>query len=135
MLSITNFFLIFLYPNLLGEGDNYLEANPLVTPEHIVPEWYFLTFYAILRSIPNKVLGVNLILFLFILLTFLPFIMISRRDKFLYLINILSGLFISLFITISFLGASLPSEPWVSMTRYLVIPALLLIKRINLEIK
>jgi quinol-cytochrome oxidoreductase complex cytochrome b subunit len=111
MLSIAGFFLIFFYPNLLGEGDNYLEANPLVTPEHIVPEWYFLAFYAILRSIPNKVLGVNLILFLFILLTFLPFIMVSRRDKFLYLINILSGLFVSLFITISFLGASLPSEP------------------------
>ena len=82
-----------------------------MTPEHIIPEWYFLSFYAILRSIPNKVMGVNVILFLFLILTFLPFTMISRRDKFLYLINILSGLFISLFITISFLGASLPSEP------------------------
>ncbi len=88
-----------------------MSANPLVTPEHIVPEWYFLTFYAILRSISNKVLGVILIFFLFMIVTFLPFIMISRKDKFLYLINILSGLFISLFILISFLGASLPSEP------------------------
>ena len=126
MLSITNFFLIFLYPNLLGEGDNYLEANPLVTPEHIVPEWYFLTFYAILRSIPNKLLGINVILFLFIILTFLPFIMISRRSKFLYLINILSGLFISLFILLSWLGGSLVQEPFLSMTRYLLYPGLLL---------
>ena len=124
MLSITNFFLIFLYPNLLGEGDNYLEANPLVTPEHIVPEWYFLTFYAILRSIPNKVLGINIISFLFITLTFLPFTKISRRSKFLYLINILSGLFISLFILISWLGGSLVMEPFISMVRYLVYPGL-----------
>ena len=82
-----------------------------MTPEHIIPEWYFLSFYAILRSIPNKVMGVNVILFLFLILTFLPFTMISRRDKFLYFINILTALFISLIILISFLGASIVSEP------------------------
>ena len=100
----------------------------LRTPHHIVPEWYFLTFYAILRSIPNKLLGINVILFLFIILTFLPFIMISRRSKFLYLINILSGLFISLFILISWCGACLVQEPFISMTRYLVYPGLSLSK-------
>ena len=128
ILSITSFFLIFLSPNLLGHDDNYVSANPLITPEHIVPEWYFLTIYAILRSIPNKVLGINVISFLFIILTFLPFTKIYRRSKFLYLINILSGLFISLFITYSFLGGSLVQEPFVSMTRYLLYPGLLLYK-------
>jgi len=58
-------------PNLLGHPDNFIEANPLVTPAHIVPEWYFLSFYAILRSITNKLLGVvamaaSLLIFLII---------------------------------------------------------------------
>jgi len=51
-------FFLFLTPNLLGHPDNYIPANPLVTPPHIVPEWYFLPFYAILRSIPDKLSGV-----------------------------------------------------------------------------
>jgi ubiquinol-cytochrome c reductase cytochrome b/c1 subunit len=51
-------YLVFYAPNLLGEVDNYIPANPLVTPTHIVPEWYFLPFYAILRAIPDKLLGV-----------------------------------------------------------------------------
>jgi len=49
---------VFFMPNYLGHPDNYIEADPLRTPEHIVPEWYFLPFYAILRSIPDKLLGV-----------------------------------------------------------------------------
>lgn len=49
---------VFFYPNALGHSDNYIPANPMVTPAHIVPEWYFLPFYAILRSIPHKLGGV-----------------------------------------------------------------------------
>ncbi len=49
---------VFYAPNWLGHPDNYIPANPLQTPPHIVPEWYFLPFYAILRAIPNKLLGV-----------------------------------------------------------------------------
>jgi ubiquinol-cytochrome c reductase cytochrome b/c1 subunit len=49
---------VFYLPNYLGHADNYIKANPLQTPAHIVPEWYLLPFYAILRSIPNKLLGV-----------------------------------------------------------------------------
>jgi len=56
-LFIFSFF-VFYYPNTLGHPDNYIPANPLVTPTHIVPEWYFLPFYAILRSIPDKLGGV-----------------------------------------------------------------------------
>ena len=49
---------VFFAPNLFGEPDNYIPANPLVTPQHTVPEWYFLPYYAILRAIPDKLLGV-----------------------------------------------------------------------------
>ena len=49
---------VFYIPNYLGHADNYIPANPAVTPAHIVPEWYYLPFYAILRAIPNKLLGV-----------------------------------------------------------------------------
>ena len=51
-------FFVFFAPDYLGHPDNYIPANPLVTPPHIVPEWYFLPFYAILRAIPDKLLGV-----------------------------------------------------------------------------
>jgi ubiquinol-cytochrome c reductase cytochrome b subunit len=51
-------YLVFFEPNLLGHPDNYVRANPLVTPSHIVPEWYFLPFYAILRAVPSKLGGV-----------------------------------------------------------------------------
>ena len=51
-------FLVFYMPNALGHPDNYIPANPLSTPAHIVPEWYFLPFYAILRAIPDKLFGV-----------------------------------------------------------------------------
>ncbi|NJQ98559.1 MAG: hypothetical protein HC784_15145, partial [Hydrococcus sp. CSU_1_8] len=66
------FFIISYFPDYLGHSDNYILSNQLVTPNHIVPEWYFLPFYAILRSVPNKSFGVILlllaILFLFIAL-------------------------------------------------------------------
>ncbi len=49
---------VFYFPNALGHPDNYIPANPLATPAHIVPEWYYLPFYAILRAFPNKLTGV-----------------------------------------------------------------------------
>jgi ubiquinol-cytochrome c reductase cytochrome b/c1 subunit len=68
------FFGIFLFfaPNLLGHPDNYIPANPMVTPSHIVPEWYFLPFYAILRSIPDKLVGVIALALAIISLFLLP---------------------------------------------------------------
>ena len=74
--SFAIFFAIFVYfyPNLLGHPDNYIPANPMSTPAHIVPEWYFLWVYAILRSIPNKLAGVAAIALVFISLLALPFI-------------------------------------------------------------
>jgi len=59
LIFLLAFVLITMYaPNYLGHPDNYIPADPLITPAHIVPEWYFLPFYAILRSIPDKLLGV-----------------------------------------------------------------------------
>src|SRR5215831_524829 len=58
-LLIYSFF-VFYAPNFLGSSDNYVPANPMQTPNHIVPEWYLLPYYAILRSVPNKLLGVIL---------------------------------------------------------------------------
>jgi len=66
--------LVLLDPNLLGEPDNYIPANPMVTPPHIVPEWYFLFAYAVLRSIPNKLGGVLGLFGSLLILLILPFI-------------------------------------------------------------
>ncbi len=75
-LLIFFFFLgyfVFFAPNFLGHPDNYVEANPLVTPKHIVPEWYFLPFYGMLRSIPNKFAGIAVMFSALIFLLILPF--------------------------------------------------------------
>jgi hypothetical protein len=66
-----SFFVVYA-PNYLGHPDNYIEANPMVTPAHIVPEWYFLPFYAVLRTIPDKLGGVVLMVFAIVILLFLP---------------------------------------------------------------
>jgi len=67
-------FFIFFYPNLLGHPDNYIDANPLSTPAHIVPEWYFLPFYAILRTMPTKIGGVLTMFGAIVVLMVLPWI-------------------------------------------------------------
>jgi ubiquinol-cytochrome c reductase cytochrome b subunit len=67
-------FLVFFVPNYLGHTDNYIPANPLVTPAHIVPEWYFLPFYAILRAVPNKLGGVLMMFGAIAILFVLPFL-------------------------------------------------------------
>ncbi len=68
----------FFVPNYLGHPDNYIEANPLVTPPHIVPEWYFLPFYAILRAIPNKLLGVIALFLSILIVAALPWLDTSK---------------------------------------------------------
>ena len=69
---------VFFAPNFFGEPDNYIPANPLSTPPHIVPEWYLLPFYAILRSIPDKLLGVIALFAAIVILFFLPWLDTSR---------------------------------------------------------
>jgi ubiquinol-cytochrome c reductase cytochrome b subunit len=69
---------VFFLPNYLGHPDNYIPADSLKTPAHIVPEWYFLPFYAILRAIPNKLLGVIALFAAIAVLFFLPWLDTSR---------------------------------------------------------
>ena len=69
---------VFYSPNILGHADNYIEANPLVTPAHIVPEWYLLPFYAILRSVPDKLMGVIAMLSAIFILAALPWLDTSK---------------------------------------------------------
>nr|YP_002213663.1 cytochrome b [Chelydra serpentina]ABK81690.1 cytochrome b [Chelydra serpentina] len=71
--------LALFYPNLLGDPDNFTPANPLVTPPHIKPEWYFLFAYAILRSIPNKLGGVLALLFSILILLLMPILHTSKQ--------------------------------------------------------
>ena len=70
--------LVYLAPNLLGDPENFIQANPLVTPVHIQPEWYFLFAYAILRSIPNKLGGVVAMFASLLILFLLPWLHSSR---------------------------------------------------------
>lgn len=69
---------VFFAPNILNHPDNYIEANPLVTPPHIVPEWYFLPFYAILRSIPHKAGGIIAMGAAILMLLILPYLNTSE---------------------------------------------------------
>jgi ubiquinol-cytochrome c reductase cytochrome b subunit len=69
---------VFFAPDFLGHADNYVPANPLVTPPHIVPEWYFLPFYAILRAIPSKLGGVTAMFAAIVVLVFIPWLDTSR---------------------------------------------------------
>jgi ubiquinol-cytochrome c reductase cytochrome b/c1 subunit len=76
--SIVYAWFVFYLPNYMGHADNYIPANPAVTPTHIVPEWYYLPFYAILRAIPNKLLGVVALAASILILAFLPWLDTSR---------------------------------------------------------
>ncbi len=69
---------VFYIPNYLGHADNYIPANPLVTPAHIVPEWYYLPFYAMLRSVPDKLGGVLTMFGAIIVLFFVPWLDTSK---------------------------------------------------------
>ena len=71
-------YFVFFNPNYMGHPDNYIPANPLVTPAHIVPEWYFLPFYAILRAVPDKLGGVVLMLAAILVLFVIPWLDTSR---------------------------------------------------------
>ena len=78
MFLIVFAYFIFYMPNYLGHADNYIPANPAVTPAYIVPEWYFLPFYAILRAVPDKLGGVLLMGAAIVVLAFLPWLDTSK---------------------------------------------------------
>lgn len=118
MVGFVVFFLIFgyflfFYPNSLGHPDNYIPANPLVTPPHIVPEWYFLPFYAILRAVPDKLGGVLMMFGAIILLFFLPYLDKSKVRSGAYrpLFKKFFYVFVINFVFLGWLGKS-PAEGW-----------------------
>ncbi len=111
--------LVFFVPNYLGHSDNYIPANPLSTPAHIVPEWYFLPFYAILRAVPNKLGGV-ILMFSSILVWFaLPWLDTSRvrSMKFRPVARIFFFLWCIAFGTLMYCGGKPAEEPFVLISR------------------
>nr|YP_010502040.1 cytochrome b [Tomocerus caputiviolaceus]UXC95414.1 cytochrome b [Tomocerus caputiviolaceus] len=106
---------VLLYPNALGDVENFIPANPLVTPVHIQPEWYFLFAYAILRSIPNKLGGVISLVLSIAILIIMPF---SQKSKIqgmqFYPINQVNfWLFVNWVILLTWIGARPVEEPYI----------------------
>ncbi len=114
-------FSIFLFysPNFFGEPDNYIEANPLVTPAHIVPEWYLLPFYAILRSVPSKLGGVILMFAAILILFVLPWLDTSRvrSAKFRPVYKQFFWIFLANCLLLGVVGAKPPEGIWVLIGR------------------
>jgi ubiquinol-cytochrome c reductase cytochrome b subunit len=108
---------VFFLPNVLGHPDNYTLANSLVTPPHIVPEWYFLPFYAILRSIPSKLGGVVAMISAILILILLPFINSSRirSSKFRPLFSVLYWFLVSDFLLLGWLGQKPVEDPYIDI--------------------
>jgi len=107
------FIIIIIYnPNIFTDPENFLLANPLVTPTHIKPEWYFLWLYAILRSIPNKLGGVLALFFAILIWFTLPLTTSSNKQssRFYPLNQILFWSFIRIFIILTWIGGR-PVEP------------------------
>nr|YP_010271103.1 cytochrome b [Neptis obscurior]UJY98862.1 cytochrome b [Neptis obscurior] len=108
-------FLSLINPYLLGDPDNFIPANPLVTPIHIQPEWYFLFAYAILRSIPNKLGGVIALVMSILILIILPFTFNKKIQgiQFYPLNQILFWLMISTIILLTWIGARSVETPYI----------------------
>jgi ubiquinol-cytochrome c reductase cytochrome b subunit len=103
---------VFFAPDAMGHADNYIQANPLVTPAHIVPEWYFLPFYAILRAIPNKLMGVFAMGASILILFVLPWIDTSKVRSMRYrpTARTFFWLFVVTCFILGFCGAHEPDE-------------------------
>ncbi|NQU58090.1 MAG: cytochrome b, partial [Rhodospirillales bacterium] len=116
---IVYFGFVFFAPDFFGEPDNYIEANPLVTPPHIVPEWYFLPFYAILRSIDNKLIGVIAMFAGVCILFALPWMdrCRVRSAKFRPVYRQFFWLFLADCLVLGYIGAQSAVEPYVTIGR------------------
>ncbi len=112
---------VFYNPNYLGHADNYIRANPMVTPSHIVPEWYFLPFYGILRAIPNKLMGVMAMFGAIAVLFFLPWLDTSRVKSARYrpLFRQFFWIWVAVCVVLGWLGAKPPEGIYVIASRVL----------------
>ena len=116
LVALFSFF-VFFFPNTLGHADNYIPANPLVTPAHIVPEWCFLPFYAILRSIPDKLGGVVAMVAAILILLLLPIINTSeiRSTKFRPLYGFGYWFLVSDFLILGWIGQQPVESPYLEV--------------------
>nr|AIG53199.1 cytochrome b [Ctenotus spaldingi] len=122
LLGATLFLMLLLslalfFPNLLGDPENFTPANPLVTPPHIKPEWYFLFAYAILRSIPNKLGGVLALLFSILILMLVPALHTSKQrgNAFRPLSQILFWTLVSNIIILTWIGGQPVEDPFITI--------------------
>jgi ubiquinol-cytochrome c reductase cytochrome b subunit len=108
---------VFFMPNVLGDSENYVVANPMQTPPAIVPEWYLLPFYAILRSIPNKLLGVIAMFAAILILLAMPLtdLGLNRGLQFRPLSKISFFFFVSNFFILMILGAKHVEAPYIEL--------------------
>lgn len=115
LLALT--LIVFYAPNMLGHSDNYIPANPMQTPPSIVPEWYLLPYYAILRSIPNKLLGVLAMFSSLLILLAMPIVDTSRvrGSQFRPLMRWAFWLFVVDFFILMFIGSMHVEEPFVTV--------------------
>ena len=111
---------VFFMPNVLGDSENYVVANPMQTPPAIVPEWYLLPFYAILRSIPNKLLGVIAMFSAILVLLVMPFADLgrSRGLQFRPLSKIAFYIFVANFLILMQLGAKHVESPFIELGQF-----------------
>jgi quinol-cytochrome oxidoreductase complex cytochrome b subunit len=108
---------VYYYPNVLGHPDNYIQADPLKTPPHVVPEWYYLPFYAILRSIPDKLGGVVAMGGAVAMLATLPYVNTGeiRSSVFRPIYRILFWIFVVNVLSLTVIGQIPVKEPFVTI--------------------
>nr|QCS26755.1 cytochrome b [Pachyhynobius shangchengensis] len=106
-----------LSPNLLGDPDNFTPANPLITPPHIQPEWYFLFAYAILRSIPNKLGGVLALLASILILITIPMVHTSKQRSMMFrpMTQLLFWLLVSNTLILTWIGGQPVEQPFIEI--------------------
>nr|YP_010697695.1 cytochrome b [Hypoderma sinense]WCF76323.1 cytochrome b [Hypoderma sinense] len=123
MMLMMLIILVLTNPYLLGDPDNFIPANPLVTPIHIQPEWYFLFAYAILRSIPNKLGGVMALIMSIAILMILPFYHLSKFQgiQFYPINKIMFWLMLITVILLTWIGARPVEEPYIIIGQILTI--------------
>lgn len=110
------------YPYIFRDPDNFSAANPIITPLHIQPEWYFLFAYGILRSIPNKLGGVIALISSIIIIYFTPFLNSKLNSLSFYPINQLSyWIYINIFILLTWIGAQIIEYPYILIRQILSI--------------
>lgn len=116
-------YFVFYNPNVLGHSDNYIMANPMSTPPSIVPEWYLLPFYAILRSISDKLLGVVAMLASILILFILPVVDLSRirGSAFRPINKLFFWIFVTNFLLLMYLGSQHVEEPYITVSKYATI--------------